>query len=158
MQSTRQLCKISNFCRCDQISASKKKHKIQLGIADILDTRQQVCVLVRKVTELLDVGPKLIYECVPAFFVGHILKRCITQIIRVCTSLLNLPLPTQMPLDRVPHSFSHCDGGVAEFPVVVDEGFQFISEARRKMLGDDTMLIGKDSVCETASPHSLTRI
>ena len=29
-------------------------------------------MLVRKVMMLLDVGPKLINECVPAFFVGHI--------------------------------------------------------------------------------------
>lgn len=127
-------------------------------LADVFHTAQKASVLVRKVTELLDVCPKLINECVPTLFVGHILKRCTTRMIRVCTSLLNLPLPTQMPLDRVPHPFSHRNGQIAVFPVVAGEGFQFISEARRKMLGDDTMLIGKDSVCETASPHSLTRI
>ena len=93
-------------------------------LAGIFHTAQKASVLVRKVTELLDVGPKLIYECVPAFFVGHILKRCITQIIRVCTSLLFLGLPAQVILHRVPHPFPHCDGEVTEFPVVTGEGFE----------------------------------
>ena len=84
-------------------------------------------MLVRKVMMLLDVGPKLINECVPTLFVGHILKRCINaNHSRVYKMNLYLPLPPQMPLDRVPHPFSHCDGEVAEFPVVAGEGFEFI--------------------------------
>lgn len=34
---------------------------------------------------------------------------------------LYLRLPAQMPLDRVPDPFPHCDGEVAEFPVVAGE-------------------------------------
>ncbi len=76
---------------------------------------------------LLDVGPKLINECVPAFFVGHISMVFVQpQIIGVCTKGLNLGLAAQVPLHRVPHPFSHCDGEVAEFPVVAGEGFEFI--------------------------------
>ena len=49
-----------------------------------------------------------------------------------------------MPLYRVPHTFSHRDGEVAEFPIVAGEGFQFISEARRKMLWEDAPLVRQD--------------
>ena len=49
-----------------------------------------------------------------------------------------------MPFHRVPHPFTHCDGEVAEFPVVAGEGFQLVYEAGHKMLGDGTLLVGKD--------------
>ena len=113
-------------------------------LAGVFYFRQQVGVLVRKVMMLLDVGPKLINECVPTLFVGHILKRCITQIIRVCTSLLYLGLPAQVMLHRVPHPFPHCDGEVTEFPVVTGEGFEFIQETGYKLLGEDTMFVGQN--------------
>ena len=51
---------------------------------------------------------------------------------------LYLRLPAQMPLHRVPDTFPHRDGEVAEFPVVAGEGFQLVYEAGHKMLGDDT--------------------
>ena len=103
-------------------------------------------MLVRKVMMLLDVGPKLINECFPALFVGHILKRCTTRMIRVCTKWLNSRLPSQVQLYRIPDPFSHCDGEVAEFPVVAGKGFQFVPEARGYTLGQLPLLVGKDVV------------
>ena len=43
-------------------------------LAGVFHTAQKASVLVWKMVMLLDVGPKFIYECVPAFGVGHILK------------------------------------------------------------------------------------
>lgn len=51
-----------------------------------------------------------------------------------------------MIFHRVPNSFSHCDGEVAEFPVVAGKGFQFVPEARGYTLGQLPLLVGKDVV------------